>query len=148
MEPCWAPRCQQWPSCNHQCLTGACLEISWYRYMKKSDTCFTEGVEKSTEFINVINQVLGLSVCWLCDSIISLTLGMVSVDFFDYRFKPIPWILSYKWADYWPYLEFIYLIFFYEAFCCYVYYHGLFVSCLGWCGCWAFFFLCCDKYLY
>ena len=49
---------------------------------------------------------------WRCDSIISLTLGMVSVlDFFNYRFKPIPWILSYKWADYWPYLEFIYLIF-------------------------------------
>ena len=29
----------------------------------------------------------------------------------DYRFKPISWILSYKWADYWPYLEFIYLFF-------------------------------------
>ena len=29
--------------------------------------------------------------------------------------------------------------FFYVALCCYVYYHGLFVSCLGWCGCWAFF---------
>ena len=40
---------------------------------------------------------------WLCDSIISLTLGMVSVlDFFYYRFKPIPWILGYKLADYWP----------------------------------------------
>ena len=25
------------------------------------------------------------------------------------------------------------------AFFCYVYYHGLFLSCLGWCGCWAFF---------
>ena len=86
---------------------------------------------------------------WLCDSIISLTLGMVSVlDFFYCRFKPIPWILSYKWTDY---LEFIYLIFFYVAFCCYVYYHGLFVSCLGWCGCWAFFLCVCvcgDKYLY
>ena len=47
---------------------------------------------------------------WLCDSIISLTLGMVSVlDIFYYKFKPILWILSYKWADYWPYLEFIYL---------------------------------------
>ena len=30
-------------------------------------------------------------------------------------------------------------IFSYVVFCCYVYYHGLFVSCLGWCGCWAFF---------
>ena len=37
-------------------------------------------------------------------------------------------------------------IFFYVAFCCYVYYYGLFVSCLGLCGCWAF--LRCDKYLY
>ena len=69
--------------------------------------------------------------------IISLTLGMVSVlNFFCYKFKPIPWILSYKWADYWPYLSFI---IFYVAFCCYVYYHGLFVSCKGWCGCSAFF---------
>ena len=77
---------------------------------------------------------------WLCDSIISVTLEMVSVlDFFYYKFKPIPWILSYKWADYCPYLEFIYHFFSYVAFCCYVYYHGLFVSCLGWCGCWAFF---------
>ena len=34
-----------------------------------------------------------------------------------------------------------YLSFFsYVAFCCYVYYHGQFVSCLGSCGCWAFFF--------
>ena len=41
---------------------------------------------------------------------------------------------------------FIYLYFFNVAFFCYVYYHGLFVSCLGWCGCWAFF-LFCDKYL-
>ena len=63
----------------------------------------------------------------------------VSVGLFYYRFKAIPWILNYKWADYWPYWEFIYLFFFYVAFCCYVYYHGLFVSCLGWCGCWAYF---------
>ena len=49
---------------------------------------------------------------------------------------------------YWPYWEFIYLFFFYVAFCCYVYYHGLFVLCLGWCGCWAFLLLFCDKYLY
>ena len=69
---------------------------------------------------------------WLCDSIISFnSRDGVSVGLFYYRFKPIPWILSYKWADYWPYLEFIYLLFFYVAFCCYVYYHGLFVSCLG-----------------
>ena len=35
----------------------------------------------------------------------------VSVGLLYYRFKPIPWILSYKWADYWPYWEFIYLFF-------------------------------------
>ena len=28
-----------------------------------------------------------------------------------YKFKPIPWILSYKWADYWPYLELFLSIF-------------------------------------
>ena len=33
--------------------------------------------------------------------------------------------------------------FFYVAFCCYVYYHGLFVSCLAWCGCWALFVFFC-----
>ena len=77
----------------------------------------------------------------LCDSIISFnSRDGVSVGLFYYRFKPIPRIVSYKWADYWPYLEFIYLIFFCVAFCCYVYYHGLFVSCFGWCGCWAFLF--------
>ena len=27
-----------------------CLFRSWYRYMKKSEICFTDGVEKSTEF--------------------------------------------------------------------------------------------------
>ena len=71
-----------------------------------------------------------------------LTLGMVSVlGLFYSRFKAITWILNYKWADYWPYWEFIYLFFFYVAFCCYVYYHGLFVSCLGWCGCWTLFLL-------
>ena len=63
-----------------------------------------------------------------------------------YRFKPIPWILRYKWADYWPYLEFIYLIFSMWPSVVMCIYHGLFVSCLGWCGCWAF--LCCDKYFY
>ena len=77
---------------------------------------------------------------WLCDNIISFNpRDGVSVGLFYYRFKPTPWILSYKWADYWQYWEFIYLFFFYVAFCCYVYYHGLFVSCLGRCGCWAFF---------
>ena len=31
------------------------------------------------------------------------------------------------------------LFFFYVAFFGYVWYHGLFVSCLGWCRCWTFF---------
>ena len=85
---------------------------------------------------------------WLCDNIISFnSRDGVNVGLSYYRFKAIPWILNYKWADYWPYWEFIYLFFFYVAFCCYVYYRGLFVSCLGWCGCWAIF-LFCDKYLY
>ena len=33
------------------------------------------------------------------------------LDFLNYKFKEIPWILSYKWADYWSYWEFIYLYF-------------------------------------
>ena len=49
---------------------------------------------------------------WLCDNIISFnSRDGVSVGFFYYRFKAIPWILNYKWADYWPYWEFIYLFF-------------------------------------
>ena len=80
---------------------------------------------------------------WLCDNIISFNFrDCVSVGLFYYRFKAISWILNYKWADYWPYWEFIYLFLFYVTFCCYVYYHGLFVSCLGWCGGWAFFLFC------
>ena len=85
--------------------------------------------------------LLGLSFVgwWLCDNIISFnSRDGVSVGLFYYRFKAIPWILNYKWADYWPYWEYIYL-FLYVAFCCCVYYHGLFVSCLGCCWCWAFF---------
>ena len=63
--------------------------------------------------------VLGLSVClfvgwWLCNNIISFnSRDGVSVGLFYYRFKAIPWILNYKWADYWPYWELIYLFFFY-----------------------------------
>ena len=57
--------------------------------------------------------VLSLSVCWwLCDNIISFnSRDGVSIGLFYYRFKAIPWILNYKWADYWPYWEFIYLFF-------------------------------------
>ena len=74
--------------------------------------------------------------CWLCDSIISLTLGMVSVlEFFitdlhqshDFKLQ-----MGRLLAIFGVHLS----NFFYVAFCCYVYYHGLFVSYLGWCGCW------------
>ena len=48
---------------------------------------------------------------WVCDSKISFnSRDGVSIGLFYYRFKPIPWIYNYKWADYWPYLEFIYLL--------------------------------------
>ena len=77
---------------------------------------------------------------WTCHNIFFyISRDGVSVGLFHYRIKAIPWILNYKWADYWPLLS----ICFDVAFFCYVYYHGLFVSCLGWCGCWAFFFFCC-----
>ena len=39
----------------------------------------------------------------------------------------------------------LFIYFFYVAFFGYVWYHGLFASCLGWCRCWTFF---CHKYLY
>ena len=57
--------------------------------------------------------LLGLSVgWWLCDNIISFnSRDGVSVGLFYYRFKAIPWILNYNWADYWPYWKFIYLFF-------------------------------------
>ena len=43
---------------------------------------------------------------WLCDNIISFnSRDGVSVGLFYYRFKAIPWILNYKWADYLPYLS-------------------------------------------
>ena len=49
---------------------------------------------------------------WPCHNIIFfISRDGVSVGLFHYRFKAIPWILNYKWADYWPYWEFIYLFF-------------------------------------
>ena len=47
---------------------------------------------------------------WLCDNIISFK-SRDGVSVFYYRFKAIPRILNYKWADYWPYWEFIYQYF-------------------------------------
>ena len=66
--------------------------------------------------------LLGLSVCWLVGYVcywVFLFVGLwtchnifffisrdgVSVGLFHYRIKAIPWILNYKWADYWPYWE-------------------------------------------
>ena len=114
--------------------------------------------------------LFGLSVCWLggyvwywvclfvdwwlCDNIISFnSRDGVSVGLFYYRFKPIPWILNYKWADYWPYWEFIYLFFsmWPSVIMCitmgYLFHvwGGVAV------GLFFFFFFCflfCDKYLY
>ena len=40
---------------------------------------------------------------WLCLN----SRDGVSVGLFHYKFKGIPWIFSYKWADYWPYWELI-----------------------------------------
>ena len=51
--------CEIWCPAGPKVSTMAVMEPSmvegrlfrsWYRYMKKSETCFTEGVEKSTEF--------------------------------------------------------------------------------------------------
>ena len=48
--------------------------------------------------------VLGLSVCWwVCLN----SRDGVSFGLFYYKFRAIPWILNYKWADNWPYWEFI-----------------------------------------
>ena len=93
-----------------------------------------------------------LSVCWLeivfaigfvcllvCGHVITffLPLGMVSAfDCFITELKLSQLQMGRLLAILGVHLS----IFFYVAFFCYVYYHGLFVSCLGWCGCWAFFF--------
>ena len=108
--------------------------------------------------------LLGLSVCWLAgyvcywvclfvglwtfDNIIFLPLGMVSVlDCFITELKLS--ILNYKWADYWPYWEFIYLFFFYVAFFVMCITMGYFFHVWGGVGVGLFFcFLFCDKYLY
>ena len=63
----------------------------------------------------------------MVDSLIYLTLGMVSVLDFYYKFNAIPWILSYKWADYWPY-------FIYHFFLCGL----LLLSVLPWVICFMF----------
>ena len=69
---------------------------------------------------------------WPCHNIIFfISRDGVSVGLFHYRFKAIPWILNYKWADYWPYWEFIYLFFFFLC--------GLLLLCvLPWVICFMF----------
>ena len=89
---------------------------------------------------------------WLCDNIISFnSRDGVSVGLFYYRFKAIPWILNYKWADYWPYWEFIYLYFFSMwpsvVMCITMGYLFHVWGGVG-VGLFSFFFFFCDKYLY
>ena len=57
----------------------------------------------------------------------------------------MPWILSYKWADYWPYLEFIYLIFSMWPSVVKCIAMGYLFRVWGGVGVGVFF---CDKYLY
>ena len=87
---------------------------------------------------------------WLCDNIISFnSRDGVSVGLFYYRFKAIPWVLNYKWADYWPYWEFIYLFFsmWPSAVMCIT--MGYMFHVWGGVGVGLFlFFLFCEKYLY
>ena len=74
------------------------------------------GVMFANSFVSSL--VGGLVFYWVCllvgGYVITISFnsrGGVSVGLFYYRFKAIPWILNYKWADYWPYWEFIYLFF-------------------------------------
>ena len=108
---------------------------------------------------------MGLSVCWLggyvwywvwlfvgwwlCDNIIYFnSRDGVGVGLFYYRFKAIPWILNYKWADYWPYWEFIYLFFSIWPFVVMRITMGYLFHVWGGVGVGLFFVLFCDKYLY
>ena len=126
--------------CGELCLQ-ICLSVRWLRVMFAIGFVYL--------LVGGLCLVLGLSVgWWLCDNIISFnSRDDVSVGLFYYRFKAIPWILNYKWADYWPYWEFIIFIFF----LC-----DLLLLCvLPWVICFMFgvvwvlsFFLFCDKYLY
>ena len=82
---------------------------------------------------------------WPCHNIsFFISRDGVSVGLFHYIFKAIPWILNYKWADYWPYWAFICLFFsmWPSVVMCITSY--LFV----WVGVGVGLFLFCDKYLY
>ena len=87
----------------------------WFCLQYGLSVCLLWGVMFANSFVSLL---VGGYVCywvclfvglWPCHNIIFFPLGMVSV--FRYRIKAIPWILNYKWADYWPYWEFIYLFF-------------------------------------
>ena len=103
-------------------------------------------------------MLLGLSVCWLE---VMFAIGFVCwlggyvcywvclFGLFHCRIKAIPWILSYKWADYWPYWEFIYLFFSMWPFFVMCITMGYFFHVWGGVGVGLFVvFLFCDKYLY
>ena len=86
---------------------------------------------------------------WPCHNIISfISRDGVSVGLFHYRFKAIPWILNYKWADYWPYWEFIYLFFSMWPSVVMCITMGYLFHVWGGVGVGPFFVLFCDKYLY
>ena len=89
---------------------------------------------------------------WLCDNVISFnSRDGVSVGLFYYRFKAIPWILNYKWADCWPYWEFIYLFFSMWPSVVMCITMGYLFHVWGGVAFFFFFFffvLFCDKYLY
>ena len=108
--------------------------------------------------IGFVCLLVGGYVClglWPCHNIIFLPLGMVSVlDCFitELKLSHGPWILNYKWADYWPYWEFIYLFFSMWPFVVMCITMGYFFHVWGGVGVglffFFFFFLFCDKYLY
>ena len=67
------------------------------------------GVMFANSFVSLL---VGGYVCyWVCLFVgwgVMFAIGFisrdgVSVGLFHYRIKAIPWILNYKWADYWPY---------------------------------------------
>ena len=69
-----------------------------------------------------------------------------SVGHFTEKFRAIPWFYYYKWEDYWPFLEFIYLYFLWpNVVMCFA--MGYFFHVWGGVGV-GHFFSFCDKYLY
>ena len=57
-------------------------------------------IKITTKFFKFVCQFLGWWLCLLVG--LSVLRDGVSVGLFFYKVKTIPWILSYKWAYYWP----------------------------------------------